>query len=403
MSGEKSLFQESWSYVWKRKPLDLVRNIINALRDRPVACYVSAICFFHWHWMSPFIIFFGFVLNQMLIELFSKSRVFFTQIKIVNGYLNVYEQYLSTGLQADKYLVSDYLTWQYEDIDTWFLKKFTGLMGIDAFSINDIVNVYCIRSSHAISGNLTCYSAPPLSAYVFFNEPPSDHMGPFQKFSLLHELGHACLVFLSGTAYSAHCIKLYLAYFIFMLALLNWRTLPVWCYICIGLVLLFALVEKLLIWSTKKLKDEIFADDFAIGYLDEDDVQGLSVLLNKYAGIFVDRELNEMDNRVRLKLLAKNIELMKDGKEDERIEATFGSIYKPSFLLLIFTCVSVALPAIYSKPPSISLLIWTGVAMLVSVILFVFEHLVIDAMHRIIKQRLDGWKEKSGVTAPGFG
>jgi len=390
MEKEKSLFQRSWAYIWKRNAKEVSRGVLGLIRDRPIASFLSVLALIHFSWVSPFVIIFSFVLNHMFIELFAKLRVVATQFRIIYGYLNIYETSLDRGLKAEKYLVSDYLTWQYDDIDDFLLKKFTGLLGIGTFSINDVVNVFHISSEETISANLTCYTTPPLCSYVFFNEPPTKEMGPFQKFSLLHELGHACLFFVGSSNYTSHCFKLYFVYFLFLGFLLKWGQVPLFVYLSLGVIILLAVGEKIVIWSMQKLNDEIFADSFAIGYLDEEDAKALYVLLNKHVGVFEDGELNGAENEIRLRVLKTNLGLMNDGKDDE-VSDTFSRVIKPPFALLGFTCLVVALPAFYSKQLNGHFLLYLGIAAFVSVILFILIHFFIDVLHGVIKKRLEEW------------
>jgi len=392
MERERSLFYSSWAFVWKRNTKDVLRSLLSLFRDRPILTFLSVLALVHFSWFSPLIIILAFVFNHLLLELFAKFRVIITQFKIIAGYLDVNEAFADRGLGAEKYLVSDYLGWQYEDIDNWLLKKFTGLMGINAFSINDVVNVFHISSEEVIAANLTCYSTPPLQSYIFFNEPPSGNIGPFQKFSLLHELGHACLFFASGSTYTSHCIKLYLIYFCFLTFLMNWGHPPFFVYISIVAVILSALTEKLFVWAMQRVNDEVFADSFAIGYLDEADVQHLYNLLNRHVEVFRDSELNDAENDIRLRLLKTNLGLMKDGQEDMAIDNSFSRIYKPKFALMGLTCIAVVIPAFYAQPLRGYFLLFLGIATLLTLILFVIVHLFIDALHATIKKRLSDWK-----------
>lgn len=391
MKDEHLSVKESWKFAWSRNHVDLIRALITFLRDRPISLYVSAISLLNFNASSLPIIVLVFLFEQLLMEICIKYDNLITKIKVIRGCLNIYEGVPDVKVGAKKYLVSQYLPNQYADIDEYLVKRIFGLFGAKAFSIDNTVDLYHIKSDKLVASNLTCYSIP-LRSYIFFNQSPSDNLGSFQKFSLLHELAHGCLKFMSGSPFASHGIKLYLIYSIILFWLLKWSVVPNLVLIGLVVVLILAFIERKYINDNKKLSDEIIADGFALGYLEEDDRNKIYKLSHLFK-FFEDSELSPKQNEKRIRQLIENIELTQKGLDDDVLESSFSLQYKPHFFLLIATCTILIIPSIYSKPTDwTTFFIFLGLTVLLLVV-FLFMHIIIDALHKVITDRIKKWEE----------
>lgn len=391
MKNEQLTVKESWKFIWTRNRTDFIRAVITFLRDRPISLYVSAISLLNFNSSSLPIIVLVLLFEQLLTEICIKYDNLITKLKVIRGCLNIYESIPDAKIGAKKYLVSEYLPNQYADIDEYLVKRIFGLFGANAFSIDNTVDLYHIKSNNLVASNLTCYSIP-LRSYIFFNQSPSDKLSSFQKFSLLHELAHGCLKFMSGSPFASHGIKLYLIYSIILIWLLQWSIVPNLVLVGLVVILVLAFIERKYINNNKKLSDEIIADGFALGYLEEEDRDKIQKL-SQYFKLLKDSELSPKQNDKRIKQLIENIELTKKGLDDDVLESSFSLHYKPHFLLLIATCIILIIPSVYSNPTDWKVFfIFLGLTLLL-LILFLFMHIIIDVLHKIITDRIKKWEE----------
>lgn len=388
MNERLSIMRSAWGYLWKRNKTGTIRGILTLVRDRPIAFFVLAIAVLNFRWTSIVVIPIIFLLNQILIELFIKGDVLATTFRVMfSGLFS--GKYPVT---AKQYQVSEYIPDHYEDVDLYFLRRFAELFGIRSLSIDNTIQVYHIKSDQVISTNITCYAMPILRSYIFFNDSPYNDVGPFQKFSFLHELAHACLKFTSGSPFASHGIKLYIVYFLFIYAYTDWKALPIWVLIGLITVVLFALIERIKINYDRRLEDEIEADSFALAYLSPSEREAM-VEFKSCLALSSDNQLSPRQNTIRMQTLLRHIDLAGNNEDDALLQSTYSTKYKPGFLLVIVTSIMTVLPAFYAAPlDGWNVLILIAVTILLFIV-FIFTHIFISAFQGNIDKRLKQLEE----------
>jgi len=386
---DNSLRFKAWRQIWSKPGIEVFRSILDFLRERPSALYLSALSLVYISWMTPVIIIFAFTANQLIVEIFQMKRAMDVQQNLMSGYIGELEK--QAGVTAKKHVISDYLEWEYQDIDS-FSRNIGNFLGISTYSIDDMVDFYHVETQDALNSNLVCYPIHPYHSCIFYNEPPTVKLGPFQKFTLLHELGHSLLSSISGSAFAWHCIKLLTIHFALLVFFVAWPTAPWYVFAGSLLLILLTLFDKYFITRNQQLMDEFMADSFAITYLDDGETDRLSVLFEKYAMMFADSELDSKQNALREKELQKNIGIAKNKERKYEPGTIFYDTPKRRLFVLLLINSIVVIPSFYSRTPGylfVASLIFTTLCLYGT---HKFAHQLISVRDDIIAQKLKNWK-----------
>jgi len=398
-NNSPSTVRTSWHRLWgEGKKAALVYSfeaLLVILRDRPVALFFTTIGILHFNWFSIPIIVLGIVANELLNAIFLSASSIRLRWKVIFGCLIPYAQSASGKIRATKYAVSDYIRMQYDDIEDTFIKSVTGLFGIDKYGLDNTVQIYHIQAEDVIDANLTCYGEF-LDSYIFFNASPHEKMGPFQKFSFLHELAHSCFSHLHRSFFIRYLNRQYFIYLLFLLFFVHWKLIPpIHIIVFLACLYLPALIEKFMLKRRQKAYDEVNADIFAAYFLEDSEKQRLSVLLMKHTARFYDADLSQAQNEVRLNKLKDNLVLLQEKKEDVLAQTFSSGLFHPWIPLLLATCIWICIPGFYSDPPHARLLFILLIVCLLAAIVLYCTIKLVNAGNSYIQNLFEHWNSSS--------
>lgn len=281
-----------------------------------------------------FIAFVGLIVNHLILNIAQNWRqmtsVFLAFNSRVKPILN------DETIKVERHLVSKFI----DDDETFNLIENTELFKMATLGrgIDNMVFIYSVttpQSTKNIVTNVVCFARPMAEGYIFVDVSP-DKMKFFQKFRVLHEIGHALL-----SPFALHQKKQggLLSVFAFILlafTTLNFSAIPWWALLLYGVISLARVAYKFLDWFYSDFKDETFADLFGLCALSDSERNEMSKM--KRLHLFVkNRKMLKWHQQTRLQILKYNLQLSTQesnkGKDaiDKMVEYTFNLI-TPRFL-----------------------------------------------------------------------
>ncbi len=311
-SYEKSLHPEAkevgtWKYLWAHHKKEVFRSLLASLRDRPLFVVFCGVFFQSPSFYTLACVLLSLIISQFFNETIAQVGVRINQLKILNGALlplaKKYDDLSISEFKGSAYLKkNDYRA--YEDISYFlvqaFQKMLPGSRNRRLFTLDDMLTIYVLDTDQAILNNVSAFPSPLRYAIIIFDHEP-DECGPFQNFTLLHEIGHAVLGVTKSTYFSDHGFKTIIFSLIVGLLCFEFNT-TIWLLIAVYYILGYR--ERFFLSYTSALRDEMNCDMFALGYLNEDDLKRLSQIKG-LKGRLSDENLTEKHNAIRLNLLEK--------------------------------------------------------------------------------------------------
>ena len=385
------LVRKSWAIFLSGDKSEVLRFLVFFIRSKPIFLYISIISILHFNWWSVIAIPVAYWMNQLLTAFFSQRHSYFKLDEMVHKLILHYEEKDIESLNANKYLVSDYLDAEtYHKLDS-ILKRKVGLIG-RSWSLDDKIQIYHVHAKNVNLQDYVCYNIPPFKSYIFLLSAPHSTNEVFVKFLILHEIAHNALDSRSPEVFIQHSDKFYAVFAFFTLLLFPWNVYPVWG--MIGLLLLWFTtnIEKRIIYKRQKLSDEISADMMAFQFIS---LEEKKELLNDYFSQykFFDESLKYEENEARYKLRIQYLKYEIYGFDSEPIliPDLKSFHFRTPTCVLLFQILLVSLLAIYSN--GYGGIITGLICIAVFVVAFCYSRtlLRIEACEIWIKNRLDSW------------
>jgi len=266
--------RESWAYVWNHNKKEVLRAFLSLLRVRPLALFLLVLVLTQFSLFGLLGVILGFVISQLLLEILLQIEVLGQRVRIIRGFILPQEK-TCPGFQLKKYPIKDFINnrEKWEDINTFTISKFAGLLGIDSVTLDNAIHVYCLQDNEnkQVLQNVTCFAVPMLGSHIVFNCEPED-AGWFQTFTLLHELAHSVLKPATSVAFSQYGVQIYVVFFVVAYFFISFEPMPTFGLILVLIIFLFGILEGHYIKQKNVLWGEIIADSFALLYLDKEGV-----------------------------------------------------------------------------------------------------------------------------------
>lgn len=384
----RKIARESWSYIWNHQKKEVVRAFCSLLRERPLALFLLSLGLSQFSFIGILGAILGFAISQFILEIFLQIETIGTRRKVIEGFIISHEESVP-GFQLKRHSLKKYITEidKYEDINTYTISKFSGLLGINSITLDNSVHVYSIqvKGTKKLLENVTCFAVPFSGSHIFFNCEPED-VGWFQKFTLLHELAHIMSKVSTADAFSKYGFQIYLIFFIAIYSFISFESIPSMWLIFLIMIFLVGFVEGFYVKKNIPIWSEVVSDSFALMYLDKKDIDEF-VKYQSLIGSFIDLSMDSQSNKIRFDHLKKNLTLIKAGKIDQMLEETYSIIFKPSFFRLLLGCFAIILLSFYANPISLQFLIGLTI---VSILTFLFFLFLLRRQLRLT-QEIDNW------------
>lgn len=361
-----------WKYLMQEHRFTLVRLFFEFFRERPLFTVFTGLFVFDPSILGIANMILALGVNQIWNELMGQLEVMNNQFKVFKGGLLAIVQN-DPELTVKRLKVSRYLPpFSYHDISYFLVEAFQKMIPYlrkKPFELDDQLEVFAINSEKGILINVSTYPAPFRQSYIIFDHEPEE-CGPFQRFAILHEVGHVVLGPVKNSYFARHGFKtmlfsLGLAFFCFHLTYQAW--------ILILFYYILGYWERLYLSYTGDVRDEINCDIFALDYLAHEDLTSLARVSN-LPELLNDSSLTTKHNQHRISNLTRGLKLKSQNPEvelhdllklDKRIN------YKPNFFRVLVMVFSLGAIAFF-----ISVKSWATITLLIFLILIIIAFVV---------------------------
>ncbi len=273
--------------------------------------------------------------------------------------INLAQHYMA--LQKFQLMYQDFFVKAKKPIDSYKLsnyfnveeiKKFFAMFGMNPYlkmfhrDINDAV---CIIDSRSLGpeliSDLVCISRPMFQSYIFIKQSPNQMMPAIEKLKIAHEVGHFALSPLYLSARRTGGLFLALIFGILVFRFVNLSAIPFWLKIFYGFILIIRSIDWVFLWLPTSLKDEMYADLFALFLLNKEEKnivwQRFSSPRYKPELFFRNSKIIRPFTKRRTKMFMKNLQATLEENELNYIERTITNMEIPlatRFVISLFWC-----------------------------------------------------------------
>ena len=381
----------TWKYLVRGHKFTLIRTLFEFFRDRPFLTVLIAFFGFNPSILGFINILLALGITQLWNELMMQlDGVLLNQLKVFRGgILPIIES--DPNLKIKKNKVSQYLSpFSYHDISYFLIEAIQKMITSRPKTLDDQLEVLVINSEKGIMMNVSSYPSPFRQSYIIFDHEPED-CGPFQRFTILHEVGHVVHMVGKNSYFGKHGFKtmlfsLGLAFLCFHIQTKAW--IPILIFYLLGYW------ERFFLSYTANLRDEISCDVFALDYLASEDITAL-VKVSNLPTLLRDTSLTPKHNQQRIQNLATCIKLKHENPEmslDEWIMNDKKINYKPNFLRVLIMVFSLAATALLlSIKPWATLIL--SLLFVIILVLFFFSHFFASANTRNFLSFLEKYEQ----------
>jgi hypothetical protein len=384
----------TWKYLIREHRFTLVRSFFEFFRVRPLFAVFVAFFIFNPSILGFLNVILSLGVSQFWNELMGQLEVLFNQFKVVRGgILTIIKNDPNLKLKRNK--ISQYLpAFAYHDISYFLVESFQKILPVvknRPLTLDDQLEVFTINSERGIMVNVSSYPAPFRQSFIIFDHEPED-CGPFQRFTILHEVGHVVLGLAKSSYFAKHGFKtmlfsLGLAFLCFHIQTKAW--IPILIFYLLGYF------ERLSLTYTADVRDEINCDIFALDYLAPEDIGALAKVSNLPA-LLRDTSLSPKHNRQRIQNLANCLKLKHLNPEsflDELLPNNKTMNYKPNFIRVLIMVLSLGATALFLSVKSWATLI-LFVLLVIMLILFFLSHIYSAANTKGLLDFLEQYEEQ---------
>jgi hypothetical protein len=370
----------------------LLGNIVHGFRRDPVKTSASLLALFQTHPVviyqlvvlvrfptlaSAAMLVLGALANHLLVNLFFQLKAARTGLLVQGENAGAFRDFSVRTVPAENYLQGP----DFADMDLWLVKRLFG----PTASLNDTVKTHVRRKPGTVVANLTSYSFPLFGTHIFLTDEPGSVRG-IRRFQVLHEIGHGLTRFMASSAF----VELGTVPFLFFLVWFA-STVPWTIHALTGAV---AFCAAVLVWRTEiqrvrqgaRLRAEIIADGFAVGYLSPEDCREAAA--SRLFHLLKDRDLSELYNAVRLAGLREMLRLAAAGETDKVLELGFTDL-PPLGETVLASILLEAVLAAYASPPTTRTVLWAGIVGILLLIAFLFAAFLQVGVQRALERELE--------------
>lgn len=318
---------------------DIILGLLGTIRDHYIFVFLFSAFLMNPSKRLLFIAFVGLVINHLILNIAHNWR---QMISVFLAFQSRVKPMLEDGtIKVQKYLVSDFI----QNKETFELLEDTTLFKMATLGrgLNNMIHIYSSsipRNSKTIQTNVVCFARPFAEGYVFVDVTP-DKMNFFQRFKVLHEVGHALLSPFSMQQKRQGGLFGVLMLLLLVIATLDLTMFPWLILLVYGTIVLARLVYKFVDWFYSDFKDEVFADLFGLCALSDEERMEVSKM--KKLHYFVNnKRMLQWHQNTRLQVLKYNLKLSTQddikglGAINKMVEYTF-TLIAPKFLPLIIS------------------------------------------------------------------
>lgn len=317
-TSKRELIFQSWRSFLKGDKIEVLRFIIFYIRSQQIFVYLSVISLLHFNWWSFAVIPLAFLVNLLLGQFFSQRQSYLKLQRVVEGIILTYEKEKPAAIQADKYLVSEYLEKDtYDFIDQNFLKKNVALLGL-SWSLDDRLQVYHLHAKGLGITNYACYTVPPFRSYIFLLSSPREKNHALIKFIILHEIAHSALDTRSPEVFIQHSNKFFTIFSLLTILFFPWNMFPIWGGLGLFLLWCSSYLEKRTVLKKHKLSDEISDDELAIEFMSPSEKRELlEDYFLHHSFPDTDPQFSDKDNAIRHAIRVEKLKFYVQGSYSE--------------------------------------------------------------------------------------
>jgi|GEM_PF-5058919 hypothetical protein len=389
----------TWRYLWREHRLTLGRALFEFFRDRPLLAVFLGVFILSPSWLGVVNMILALLVGQFWNELMGQLGVLANQYKFLHGGLDTLTQN-DPQLRVERHKVSAYLPeFEYNDISMFLVETFQKMLPIasdNPMTLDDQLEVFAIDSDQSILVNVSSYPAPLRKSFIIFDHKPEE-CGPFQRFTILHEVGHIVIGGLVKSSYfSRHGFKtmlfsLGMAFLVFQLESGAW--IPILAFYLLGYW------ERLQLSYNANVRDEIICDAFALSYLPSSDVAVLATVADLPSRLR-DTTLSEKHNRQRIKSLSEGLALRTSNPDDPAVMDDFfddkAINQKPNFFKVLLMVGCLGAVALYvSVKPGVTLAL--VVVFIILVLAFFFSHVWFMSNLKSLNERVARYEAAEAI------